>query len=315
MKKTKIWILGEKSKKTDFNFYTDSKINQIADEMNIELKLISPGKIDLIVSKEDIKNIMYDGNAIEVPDCVITRIGTITYYSLAIIRQLEKLGVFVLNSSHSIEIAKDKLFTLQLLSANNIPVPKTMLVKFPFNIALIEREFSYPVIVKTITGSGGKGVFLAENRNRLISLINRFASQEESKNNLILQEFISASRGKDIRVIVIGGRAIGAIMRRASDGNFKANYSAGGLVDPYIINPTVEWLAVESSKIIGLDIAGVDILFDKENYKVCEVNSYPGFAGFEKVTDINVSREIFKYILEYQEKKNNTTVKNTENLP
>ena len=92
-------------------------------------------------------------------------------------------------------------------------------------------------------------------------------------------------------------------MRQASDGNFKANYSAGGLVDSYTINPTVERLAVESSKIIGLDIAGVDILFDKENYKVCEVNSNPGFAGFEKVTDINVSREIFKYILSVRRKK------------
>jgi len=311
MKKTKIWILAEKSKESDFNFYSDDKINKIADEMNVELKLISPEKIDLIVSEEDIKNIMYDGKMVEIPDCMITRIGTITYYSLAIIRHLEKLGVFVLNSSRSIEIAKDKLFTLQLLTANNIPVPKTMLVKTPLNIALVEREFSYPVIVKTITGSGGKGVFLAENRNRLVDLIKQLENQEESKNNLILQEFISTSRGKDIRVIVIGGKAIGAIMRQASDGNFKANYSAGGLVNPYTINSTIERLAVESSKITGLGIAGVDILFDKENYKVCEVNSYPGFTGFEKVTAINVSREIFKYILECQGKKNNALAKNT----
>ncbi|MDD3818713.1 MAG: RimK family alpha-L-glutamate ligase [Actinomycetota bacterium] len=311
MKKTKIWILAEKSKESDFNFYSDGKINKIADEMNIELKLISPEKIDLIVSEEDIKNIMYDGKMVEIPDYVVTRIGTITYYSLAIIRHLEKLGVFVLNSSRSIEIAKDKLFSLQLLAANNIPVPKTMLVKPLLNIDLVEREFSYPVIVKTITGSGGKGVFLAENRNRLFDIIKRFGNDEESKNNLILQEFISTSMGKDIRVVVIGGRAIGAIMRRSSDGNFKANYSAGGLAEPYVINPTVEWLAVKSSKIIGLGIAGVDILFDKENYKVCEVNSYPGFTGFEKVTDINVSREIFKYILECQSGNNNALAKNT----
>jgi RimK family alpha-L-glutamate ligase len=303
MKKTKIWILENKTKKNDFNFYTPCKIIQTAHEMNIELMVISPEEIDLIVNSKNKKNILYNGNTIKLPDCAITRIGNITYYSLAVIRQLEKLGVFVLNSSRSIEIAKDKLFTLQLLSANNIPVPRTMLVKFPLNIAPIEREFSYPVIVKTITGSRGKGVFLARNRNKLINLINRFEITEEPKTDLILQEFISTSRGKDIRVIVIGGKVTGAIIRLAANGNFKANYSAGGIVDRYIINPAVEQLAKESAKIVGLDIAGIDILFDKEKYKVSEVNSYPGFEGFEKVTGINVSREIFKYILEVLEER------------
>jgi RimK family alpha-L-glutamate ligase len=303
MKKTKIWILENKTKEDDFNFYTTDKIIQIAHKMNIELKVISPEEIDLIVSSKNKKNILYNGNAIKLPDCAITRIGNITYYSLAVVRQLEKLGVFVLNSNRSIEIAKDKLFTLQLLSANNIPVPRTMLIKFPFNTAPVEREFSYPVIVKTITGSRGKGVFLARNRNKLIKLIKRFELTDEPKTGLILQEFISTSSGKDIRVIVIGGKVIGAIIRQASNGNFKANYSAGGIVDLYKVNPDVERLARESAKIVGLDIAGIDILFDKEKYKVSEVNSYPGFEGFEKVTDINVSEEIFKYILENLEKR------------
>jgi gamma-F420-2:alpha-L-glutamate ligase len=293
MKPMKIWIL---EKKADFGSYTSSRFNEVARNMGIELKLVAPEEIDLIVTKEDMKSITYNGNIIELPDCLIPRIGTVTYYALAIIRHFERLGVFILNSSQSMETSKDKLSTLQLLSSNNIPIPKTMLAKFPLNTPFVEKEFSYPLIVKTVVGSKGRGVFLVENRNKLNDLVNLLEISKDPKTNLILQEFISTSKGRDIRVIVIGGRAIGAMLRTAADDNFKANYSAGGKVISYKINPTIEWLAVESARIVGLDIAGVDILFDENSYKVCEVNSYPGFEGFEKATKINVPKEIFKYI-------------------
>ncbi len=294
MKPIKIWILERKS---DFNSYTSKRFNEVARNANIELKLVAPEELDLIVTKEDKKSIIYNGNIIELPDCLIPRIGTVTYYALAIIRHFEILGVFILNPSQSMETAKDKLSTLQLLSSSNIPIPKTMLAKFPLNTSFVEKEFSYPLIIKTVIGSKGRGVFLVENRNKLNDLVNLLEISKDPKTNLILQEFISTSKGRDIRVIVIGGRAIGAMLRTASDDNFKANYSAGGEVISYKINPTIEWLAVESAKIVGLDIAGVDILFDQNSYKVCEVNSYPGFEGFEKATQINIPEEIFKYIL------------------
>ena len=294
MKPMKIWIL---EKKSDFSSYTSRRFNEVARNTGIELKLVAPEEIDLIVTKEDKKSIIYNGNIIELPDCLIPRIGTVTYYALAIIRHFERFGVFILNPSQSMETAKDKLSTLQLLSSNNIPIPKTMLAKFPLNTSFVEKEFSYPLIIKTVIGSKGRGVFLVENRNKLNDLVNLLEISKDPKTNLILQEFISASKGRDIRVIVIGGRAIGAMLRIATDDNFKANYSAGGKVISYKINPTIEWLAVESARIVGLDIAGVDILFDQNSYKVCEVNSYPGFEGFEKATKINIPEEIFKYIL------------------
>lgn len=294
MKQIKIWIL---ERKADFASYTSNRFYEVARNMSIELKLVAPEEIDLIVTKEDKKSITYNGEIIELPDCLIPRIGTVTYYALAIIRHFERLGVFILNSSQSMETSKDKLSTLQLLSSNNIPIPKTMLAKFPLNTSFVEKEFSYPLIIKTVVGSKGRGVFLVENRNKLNDLVNLLEISKDSKTNLILQEFISASRGRDIRVIVIGGRAIGAMLRTASDDNFKANYSFGGKVISYKINPTIEWLAVESARLVGLDIAGVDILFDKKSYKVCEVNSYPGFEGFEQATKLNVPEEIFKYTL------------------
>jgi gamma-F420-2:alpha-L-glutamate ligase len=289
-----IWIL-EKFK--DFDSYTSNRFKEEAEKMNIGIKLVAPEEFDLIVTKEGEKSILYNGKQVSLPDCLIPRIGTVTYYSLAIIRHFERLGVFILNSSQSMETSKDKLASLQLLASNNIPIPKTMLAKFPINISVVEKEFKYPLVLKTITGSQGKGVFLLESRNKLNDIATLMEISKDPKINLILQEFISPSKGKDIRVIVIGGRTIGAMLRKAKGKNFKANYSAGGQVSPFDLNPAIEWLAVESARLMGLDIAGVDILFDKNNnYRICEINSYPGFEGFEKATGLNVPNEIFNYI-------------------
>jgi len=289
----KIWIL---EKRKDFDSYTSKRFKETAKKMNVELKLVAPEELDLIVTKEGYKSIVYNGNLIDLPDCLIPRMGTVTYYALAIIRHFERLGVFILNSSQSMETSKDKLATLQLLASNNIPIPKTMLAKFPLDISVIEKEFDYPLIIKTITGSKGRGVFLLEDRNKLNDLANLMEISKDPKINLILQEFISSSRGRDIRVIVLGGRVIGAMLRTSVNNNFKANYSAGGVVAPFSLNPVLEWLAIESSRLINLDIAGVDILFDGDNYRICEVNSYPGFEGFEKATGIDVPEEVYKYI-------------------
>ncbi len=289
----KIWLL---EKRKDFDSYTGDRFKEVAKKMDIELKLVAPEELDLIVTKEGHKSILYNGNLIDLPDCLIPRIGTVTYYALAIIRHFERLGVFILNSSQSMETAKDKLATLQYLALNNIPIPKTMLAKFPLNISVVEKEFDYPLIIKTITGSQGRGVFLLEDNNKLNDLANLMEISKNPGINLILQEFISSSRGRDIRVIVISGRVIGAMLRTAVNNNFKANYSAGGSVASFDLNPVIEWLAIESSRLIGLDIAGVDILFDDDNYKVCEVNSYPGFEGFKKAIGINVSEKVYRYI-------------------
>ena len=289
----KIWIL---EKRKDFDSYTSKRFKETSKKMGIELKLVAPEELDLIVTKEGNKSILYNGNLIGLPDCLIPRMGTVTYYALAIIRHFERLGIFVLNSSQSMETSKDKLATLQLLASNNIPIPKTMLAKFPLNISVVEKEFDYPLILKTITGSQGRGVFLLEDRNKLNDIASLMEISKDPKINLILQEFISSSRGRDIRVIVIGGRTIGAMLRTAVNNNFKANYSAGGIVAPFGLNPVIEWLSIESVRLVGLDIAGVDILFDGDNYKVCEINSYPGFEGFEKATGIDVPEEVYKYM-------------------
>lgn len=290
----KAWILA---KKENFNSYENRRFHKEAEQMGIELQTVEPEEFDIVVTKEGRRSILHHGSPVDLPDCLIPRMGAgTTYFALAVIRHLERLGLFVLNSSQSIENAKNKLTTLQILATNNIPIPKTMLAKFPLNVDIVEREFTYPLIVKTVSGSYGKGVFLCENRVQLKDLADLIEVSKDPKVNVIIQEFVLFSNGKDIRVFVVGRRHIGAMVRIAREGKLKANFSAGGTVEPFDLNPAVEWLAVESAKLVGLDIAGIDILFDGDSYKVCEVNSSPGFEGFEKATGLNVPQEIYHYI-------------------
>lgn len=291
----RIWILA---KKENFETYENQRFREEAEKEGIELLFVANKDIDVFVTKEGKKSILYKGEYIEqLPHCLIPRRGASTpYFDLAIIRHLGKIGVFVLNSAHSIEIAKDKLHTLQMLAAAKIPVPRTMLAKLPLNLDLIEKYFTFPLIIKTISGSEGKGVLLCEDRDQLEDVVNFLEQSKSTDMNFIIQEFVESSRGKDIRVFVVGGKVIGAMLRSAKGGKIKANISAGGEASPFKLNPEVEWLAVESARVIGLDIAGVDILFNGDTYLVNEVNSSPGFKGFEKATGVNIPKEIYHYI-------------------
>jgi RimK family alpha-L-glutamate ligase len=290
----RIWLLD---KKMNSDAYENRRFQDEAAKMAIELQMIAPEELEIVISREGQRTILHQGSRRDLADCLLTRLGSgATYFAMAAVRHLESSEILVLNPSRSIEVGKDKLATLQILAANSVPIPKTMLAKFPLDIDVVEREFTYPLIVKTVSGSRGKGVLLCETRTQMEDLADLMEVSIDSKTNLIVQEFVSASKGNDIRVIVVGGRAIGAMLRTAKEGRFKANYSAGGSVELFTPNPAIEWLAVESARAVGLDIAGVDILFDGDSYRVCEVNCAPGFEGFEKATGLNVPREIYQYI-------------------
>ena len=291
------WILYKNN--SDFlkeKSYAITRLMESAAEFGVELDLISSNRIDLTVTREDRKSILLDGNPVALPDFIIPRMGAFTtYFDLAVIRHLERLGVNSFNSSESIETVKDKLYSHQILAARNLPIPKTMLVKFPVNVDLVEQRLGFPVVVKTLYGSQGSGVFLCESKKQLTDLI-QLVEVTKGSANIILQEFVHTSKGRDLRVFTIGGRAIACVERRAPEGEFKANFSQGGSVTPYEITPEIEWLAVEASRIFNLDIAGIDLLFDGEHYLVCEANSAPGFETIEKCLDINVPKEIFHFI-------------------
>ena len=288
----KVWLLTTKCWQ---NSWHARRFKEVAKELGIQCYTVTLRDLDIIVTKEGKSSVYYQGKPVILPDCIIARTGN-SYAFNAIMRHLDHLGVVVLNRGDSMALASDKLATLQCLKLHNIPVPKTLLAKFPIDMNLIKKEFSFPLILKTVTGSFGKGVFLCENKNKLQETMDLIEASKDSRTNIILQEFIKSSKGRDLRIIVIGGRPYGAMLRTAKKGSFRANYEAGGGVSLYEMNPEIEWLAVESAKVLNLDLAGVDLLFDGDKYIVCEVNSAPGFAGFEKATGLNIPKAIFEYI-------------------
>lgn len=291
------WVLYKQTEsEIKPEMYEINRIVEEAKSIGIDLQVLSPDQIDLIVTREDRKSILVDGKVTELPEFVLPRMGaSTTYFALAVIRHLERLGVACYNTSESIEIVKDKLFSQQILAEKNLPVPKTMLVKFPIDVDLVENLLGFPVVIKTLSGSQGKGVFLSENRKSFVDLMHLIEATN-STFNIILQEFIADSYGRDLRVFTIGGRAVACMERKASEEGFKANFSSGGSVNSFEITPEIAWLATEASRILNLDIAGVDLLFDGEHFKICEVNSSPGFQGLESCCDVNIPKEIFNYL-------------------
>jgi len=159
----------------------------------------------------------------------------------------------------------------------------------------VEKQLGFPAVVKTILGSQGRGVFLCDTRSGFEDLM-QLVSATESKANMIIQEFIKSSKGRDLRVFVIGGKVVACMERLAKEGDFKANFSRGGEVRQFKISPEIEWLATESARILGLDIAGIDLLFDGEHFKICEANSSPGFRGIESCCNISIPDEIYDFI-------------------
>lgn len=276
--------------------YEIHRFIEVAKLQNIDLQVFSPDQFDLTVTRDDEKSILIDGKKQNLPDFVMPRMGAgTTYFALAIIRHLERLGVYCVNSSNSIETVKDKLFAQQILAQKNLPTPDTMLVKFPVDVELVEKQIGFPVVVKTLSGSQGSGVFLSKSKGEFDDLM-QLIEATNPKANIILQQFVKASHGRDLRVFTIGGRAVACMERNSNGDNFKANVSAGGVGKTYPITPEIEWLATQTANVLGLDVAGIDLLFDQEHFKICEANSSPGFEGLESAVELDVPNEIFHFI-------------------
>lgn len=276
--------------------YEIKRLMEEAEKQGVNVRVFTPEQFELIVTRDDRKSVMVGGEVLQLPDFVLPRMGAGTnYFALALIRHLERLGVRTFNSSQSIDTVKDKLFTLQILAEYNLPVPKTMLIRSKVDVDLVEKHLGFPVVVKTISGSQGSGVFLAETKSKFIDLLEMINAYKENA-TMILQEFVESSRGMDLRVLAIGGRVVAAMKRMSGNDSFKANYSRGGSVEPFEINPEIEWLALETARLLNLDIAGIDLLFDGDHYKICEANSSPGFEGLESCCRANIAEEIYNFL-------------------
>ena len=288
------WIIHKKS--LGENFEVDRLVEEFK-KQGVDIRVVNPKEVDIFVDRDDRKSIIVGGVPSKLPDFVLPRTGSgTTYFIKAIIRHLERLGVTLINGSESIDAVKDKLYSQQILGQSNLPVPKTMLVKHPINVKLVEDNIKYPMIVKTLSGSYGSGVFMVDDRKQFRQLM-KMAELTKPSYNIIIQECIQDSLGKDLRVLVVNGKVVGCMMRQSIDGDFRANITRGGEAIPYQVDEDIEWIAGECSRLLNLDIAGVDLLFNEGTYTICEVNSAPGFEGMEKFTKVNVGEKIVNCVV------------------
>lgn len=264
---------------------------------NIQPQVILHPTVDIIVNKENRRSIRVKNKMVELPKVAIPRTGSGTgYFGLAILRHLERLGVPMVNSSSSIESTKDKLYAHQIFAEQGIPTPKTLLVKHPINANLVQKEIGFPAVVKIMAGSYGKGVYQVTSKSRFVDFID-FAHGINTDEAILVQEYIDTHPGEDLRVFVVGGKVLGAMKRSAKDGSFKANISRGGRGVAYEVTPVIEQIALKVCKSLELEVAGVDLLFGKDGFLVCEANSAPGFKGFEQATGVDVAKAIIDYAL------------------
>jgi ribosomal protein S6--L-glutamate ligase len=228
------------------------------------------------------------GSSLNNLDAIIPRIKpNLTFYSCALIRQFDSLGIFCANSWESISKSRDKLYSSQLFSQNGIQIPITGFAKSPLDTTdLIDMVNGAPLVIKLLEGTQGKGVVLAENSKAAESVINAFKSLQA---NILVQEFIKEAAGKDIRCFVIDGKVVASIQREAVKGEFRANLHQGGKASVIKITIEEKKLAVKAAKVLGLQIAGVDIIRSNKGPLVLEVNSSPGLEGIEKATGKDIA--------------------------
>ena len=221
-------------------------------------------------------------------DAVIPRIRpSVTFYGCALTRHFESLGVYTLNGSLSISQSRDKLFSLQLLQQSGLDIPTSGFASSPVDTNdLIDMVGGAPLIVKLLEGSQGRGVVLAETRKAAESVINAFTSL---KANLLVQEFVKEAQGKDLRCFVIDGKVVASIERTAAPGEFRANIHQGGTAQVVKVTKEEKSLALKATKVMGLDVAGVDIIRSNKGPLLLEVNSSPGLEGIETATDKDIA--------------------------
>ena len=250
------------------------------------------------VSIEQSNNaVYYKGKPLGRYDAIIPRIASyMTKYGTTIVRQLEMQGEYVLSKSIAITRARNKLRSMQLLAKYNIDIPKTVVSRNTTDIdELLNQLGEMPVIIKLASGTHGNGVVLAETKKAAKSTLQAFYLTNDDGVNILLQEFVKESAGTDIRAFVVGNKVVASMQRQSLDDDFRSNLHKGGLGTPIKLTPEEEKVAVKAAKVMGLSVAGVDIMRSSRGPLVLEVNASPGF-GIEKVTGRNVAGKIIEYV-------------------
>ncbi len=276
------------------NSYSTRRLKEAALQRNHTVKVLNTLKfaIDL---QQGIPDLYYRQKSLSSYDAVLPRIGaSITYYGTAVVRQFQEMDVFCANTAHGIINSRDKLRSLQILSRHHIGIPRTTFVRDRNDVMpAIERVGGAPVVIKLIEGTQGIGVLLAESLSAAASIIELLQSQ---KQNVLIQKFVAESKGKDIRAFVVGDRVVAAMRRVAQGQEFRSNVHRGGIAEAVELDDRYRETAVRAAQILGLRVAGVDMLEGKSGPQIMEVNSSPGLEGIETCTGLDIAGAVIDYI-------------------
>lgn len=274
--------------------YSSKRLIEACKQRGHKVKVFDTLKFSIDIERDD-PDLFYKQKRIAHFDAVLPRIGaTITYYGTAVARQFQQMDIFCPNPADAILNSRDKLRSFQILSRFDIGIPATTFVKDKNDVlSAIERVGGAPVIIKLLEGTQGIGVLLADTVEMAASIIELLQSQ---KQNVLIQKFVAESKGKDIRAIVIGDQVVAAMRRVAQGQEFRSNVHRGGQTELVELDSAYAETAIKAARIMGLGIAGVDMLEGKDGPQIMEINSSPGLKGIETCTNIDVAGAMIDYI-------------------
>ncbi|MFC1701399.1 30S ribosomal protein S6--L-glutamate ligase [Pseudomonadota bacterium] len=279
---------------TNPKLYSTRRLVEAGVERGHDIKVIDHRRCYMNITSHK-PDVHYKGLAIEGVDAIIPRIGaSVSFYGTAVVRQFEMMGVYSVNESVAITRSRDKLRASQLLARRGIGLPVTGFANSPDDTEdLLSFVGGAPVVIKLLEGTQGVGVVLAETKKAAESVIEAFRGL---KANFMVQEFIKEAGGSDIRCLVIGDKVVASMKRQGREGEFRSNLHRGGSASLIKITPEERSTAIRSAKVMGLNVAGVDLLRSNHGPVVLEVNSSPGLEGIENATQKNIAGMIIEFI-------------------
>jgi ribosomal protein S6--L-glutamate ligase len=273
--------------------YSHRRIVEVAHARGHEIDVINTLHVHMNITSSK-PTLLRGGRKLPHYDAVIPRIGaSITHYGLAVLRQFEVQGVFPLNESVAIGRSRDKLRALQLLAREGIGLPVTAFAHGPRRAEDVLKEVGTPCVIKLLEGTQGRGVILAETAASARSIIEAFSAANV---NILAQEFIKEAGGVDLRALVVGGEVVASMRRSSRRGEFRANLHRGGKAEPVVISEDERRAAVRSAEVLGLNVAGVDMLRSSRGPLVIEVNSSPGIEGMEQASGVDVAGAMIAFL-------------------
>ncbi len=276
------------------NVYSTRRLKAAALERGHQVRVLDTFRF-AIDNSDHHPELQYRGKPLSDYDAILPRIGaSITFYGIAVVRQFEQMDVYTPNTAAGIANSRDKLRAIQILARHDVGIPGTMFVRDRADVLpAIERVGGAPVVIKLLEGTQGIGVILAPDRKVAEAVIETLQS---TRQNVLIQRFITESKGRDIRALVVGDRVVAAMRRSAVGDEFRSNVHRGGTTEVVELNDEYQRVAVRAAQIMGLRVAGVDMLEGDDGPLVMEVNSSPGLEGIEGATDLDIAGAIVDYI-------------------